>query len=120
AEVYEVALAVRDVGAAVAYAPHPRVVVEPPRHLNIRAAHADAVGVDAGEVRLAADARAEAAVERVIPDVQLPRGGRVGGGDEVHHALGHVNDVLVRADAVEGRHLVVRQLVGLDLEAPAR
>ena len=32
------------------------------------------------------------------------------GGDEIDGVVGHVDDVLVGADAVERRHLVVRQL----------
>ncbi len=45
--------------------------------LDVDPAQADALAVDAGEVGLAADPGPIAAIERVIPDVELPGGGRV-------------------------------------------
>ena len=73
-----------------------------------------------GKVGLAADLGPIAAVERVIPDVELPRGRGVDGRDEVDRVVHHVDDVLVGADAVERRDLVGGKLVVGDLEAPAR
>ena len=87
--------------------------------LHVRPAQADALAVDAGEVGLAADPAAVAAVERVIPDVQFPGGRRVDRRDEVDRVVDHVDDVFVGADAVERRDLVVRQLVGVASAAPS-
>ncbi len=94
-----------------------RLVLRP--ELHVAAAQADALAVDAGEIGLAADAAGVAAVERVIPDVQLPDDGRIDRRDEVAGVVHDVDDVLVGADAVERRHLVGRQLVAGDLQAPA-
>ena len=77
-EVDQVALAVGDVGAALLDPLDPAVEVElAVVELDVDPAQADALAVDAGEVGLAADPAAVAAVERVIPDVQLPDGRRV-------------------------------------------
>ena len=72
-EIDQVARAVADVVAARADAFAPVVVSRACRQLHVAAAEADALAVDARKIRLAADARAEAGVERVIPDVQFPR-----------------------------------------------
>src|SRR5690606_28286355 len=66
-----------------------------------------------------ADTAGIAAVERVVPDVQLPDAGRIDGRDEVAGVVHDVHDVLVGADAVEGRHFVGGQFVGGDFQAPA-
>src|SRR5207247_1474891 len=82
---------------------------------------ADAAVVDAGKICFAADPRAEADVQRVIPDAQLRHRRRIDGGDEVDHArMRDVDDVFVGANAVERRHLEARYVVVLYLQAPAR
>ena len=48
------------------------VVAEAAVKFDIGAAEADALAVDAGEIGLTADAGAEAGVEGVVPDVELP------------------------------------------------
>ena len=54
---------------------------------------------------------AEADVERVVPDVQLPHVRRVARRDEVDRVrLSDVDDEFVGTDAVEAGHLVVGQL----------
>ena len=68
--------------------------------VDVAAAQADALAVDAGEIGLAADPAAVAAVERVIPHVQFPHGRRVHRRDEVAQVVRHVHDVFVGADAV--------------------
>ena len=52
----------------------------------------------------------------MIPDVQLVEKRRVGGRDEIDDVVRDVHDVLVRADAVEVRHVVVGQLLRLNGE----
>ncbi len=78
------------VAAAVAQPVDPAVVVERLvlGQLDVGAAQADALAVDAGKVGLAADPGGVAAVERVIPDVQLPDGRRVDGRDEIARRRG--------------------------------
>ena len=72
------ALAVGDVRPALLDPLAPAVEVElAVVELDVDPAQADALAVDAGEVGLAADLGAVAAVERVVPDVQLPGGRRV-------------------------------------------
>ena len=80
-------------------------------NFDINPAEADFVAVDAGEIRLAADLRPEAAIQRVIPDVEFPDARRIDGGDEIAHIMGDGDDVLVRPDAVELGHRVIGQLV---------
>src|SRR5262249_59163466 len=82
AKINQVAPAVRNVSAPIAHALGPPVVVEF-IEFDVAAAESDAFPVDAREIGLAADARAEAGVERVVPDVQLPRRWRVNGRDEI-------------------------------------
>src|SRR4029450_13713922 len=89
-------------------------VIEFSIELYVRASDADFLAIDAWEIGLAADSRAESHVERVIPDVQLPDVRRVDGGHEIHgwnrpavrtrNLVRHIDDVLVRADAVEWGH----------------
>ena len=105
AEVDQVALAVGRRRSVRCGCPPPSDRSRARIELDVAAAQSDAVAVDAREVGLAADAGAEARVERVVPDVQLPRRRRVDGGDEVDGVVRHVDDVLVGADAVEARHL---------------
>ena len=119
-EFHEMTLAVADVVAAESNAFAPGVILELAIELHVAATEADLLAVDAGEVGLAADARAESGVERVIPDVQLPGVRRVDGGHEIdgRHELAiragnlvsDVHDVFIRADAVELRQAVVREL----------
>src|SRR5262249_51628915 len=114
------ALAVADVAAALLDALGPGIEVELAVQVDVATAQADALAVDAGEVRLATDARAVAAVEGVVPGIQLPDRRRVYRRDEVAHAVGHVHQVLVGADAVHRRHRVAGQVPGwADVEAPA-
>ena len=76
AEVDEVAPAVADVGPAFLDPLAPAVEIEPAVvELDVDPAQSHALAVDAGEIGLAADPRAEAAIERVIPDVELPGSG---------------------------------------------
>ena len=50
----------------------PTVVIEFPIQFNVGPAQSDALPVNAGEVGLAADPRAETDIQSVIPDVQFP------------------------------------------------
>src|SRR5262249_14858588 len=88
--------------------------------LDVDPAQAHALTVNAREVRLAADPGPVAAVERVVPDVELPGGRRVDRRDEVDHIVHHVDDIFVRADAVERGYLIAREVGILDLQAPPR
>src|SRR5262245_2751178 len=124
------AAAVADVVAAAPDAFAPVRVIEFSIELYVRAPDADFLAIDAREIGLATDSRAEAHVERVIPDVQLPDVRRVDGGHEIHgwnrpavpirNLVRHIDDVLVRADAVEWGNDVVRQLRRVHLEAESR
>src|SRR5262249_33548002 len=106
--------------AAVLDALHPVVEHQLFAQVDVTAADPDALAVDAREVGLAADAAGVAAVQRVVPDVQLPDRRRVHRGDEVAHAVADVHDVLGGADAVHGRHDVVGQLArAADVQPPA-
>src|SRR5262245_38559496 len=118
-EIHQVALAVRNVSAPVAHAFDPTVVAQL-IELDITAAQAHALAINAGEIGLAADARTEAGVERVIPDVQLPRRWRVDGRNEIYGVMRHVDNVFVRADAVEPRQFVIGQGGALRLQPPTR
>ena len=68
-ELHEMTVAIAHIIAADADGFTPSVVIQPTIQLHIRAAQAYALTVDAGEIRLPADARAVADVQRVIPDV---------------------------------------------------
>src|SRR5262249_38762012 len=76
-EVHQVALAVADVAAPLLDALGPVLEAQLARHVHVTAPDPHALAIDAGEVRLPADATAVADVQRVIPDVQLPDRGRV-------------------------------------------
>src|SRR5262249_19093955 len=79
---------------------------------DVDAAEADFVAIDAGKIGLATDSRGHAAVQRVIPGVQLPDSGCIDGGNEIAHAVDRIDDELVSPNAIEGRHRIVGQFVG--------
>ena len=120
-EIHEVALAIAHIGAAGADAFTPGIIIEPAVEFHIGAAQTHALAVDAGEVGFAADACAEAGVEGVIPNVQLPGVWRVDHGHEIDRwyqlairprdLVGDVDDVFAGTDAIEGRHDVVWQFI---------
>ncbi len=122
--------AVADVVTSLADAFAPGVKGQLAIELDVGAAEADPLAVDAREIGLAADAGAEAAVQGVVPDVEFPRVGGVDGGDEIDgwnlfavrslDGVGDVHDVLVGADPIVGRDLVVGEFVARDAEPPAR
>ena len=70
-EVHEMTEAVRHVAAALAHAFAPRVVIQALWQVHVRTTATDAIVGDARKIGLAADPGAIAAVEGVIPDVQL-------------------------------------------------
>src|SRR2546426_4026651 len=54
--------------------------------------------------------RAEPDVQRLVPDVELPKVGCIHGGDKVDGVgVGHVHDIFIGADAVEPGHVIVRR-----------
>ena len=115
------AAAVADVGPAFLDALAPAVEIEPAVfELDVDSPQADALAVNTGKIGLAADPRAKAAIQGVIPDVQLPRSRRVHRRQEIDCVVHHVHDVFIGADAVEGRNLVGRNRVGRGLQSPAR
>ena len=114
AEVKDVAAAVPEVGVTVRKAFEPRAVAAVAlwalRQMNVGASAAYALVSDAREVGFAGEGRAEAAVQRVIPEVELGEGPKVATRKKVHGpGKGDVHQELVRAHAVERRHDVVRQ-----------
>ena len=105
------------VAAAVLQAQHPVIKVELLLlllgiELDVDSAQSDAVPVDAREIGLATDAALVAAVERVIPAVELPDARRIDRRDEIAHVVDDIDDIFIRANAVERRHGIIRQLVG--------
>ena len=113
--------AITTVTSPVAKAFKPTVVIEwfVHRHLDIHPSEADAFSIDAREISLAANASRKSAVEGVVPDVQLPHGWGVYSRDEVANGMSDVNNVLIRTDTIERRHLKSRQALGGNLQAPA-
>ena len=69
--------------------------------LDVHAAQTNFFTVDAWEVGLAANLGSIAAVERVIPDIELPGGWRVDARNKVDGVVHDVDDVFVGADAVD-------------------
>src|SRR6266478_1278566 len=63
---------------------NPSQTYERPSRMPATQAHL--IAIDARKIGLAAQPRGHAAVERVIPDVQLPHGRRIDRGDKVAHA----------------------------------
>ena len=113
------ALAVRHVAAAVAQAGQPLLVRQAALDGAVGPSQADAAVVDARKIGLAADAGAQPDVQGVIPDAQLRHRRRIDGRDEVHGIrVGDIDDVLVGADAVEGRHLEAGHRAILYFETP--
>ena len=129
-ELHQVAPAIADVVSALSNALAPLVVIEFAIEFDIRPANPDPLAIDARKVRLATDARAEAGVQRLVPDIQFPNRGRVHHRKEIDgghrfavgagHFVGHIHDVFIGADAVEFGHVVIRQLAAFDLQTPAR
>src|SRR6266478_6988821 len=114
------ALAVADIGPAQLDSLGPSVEIELTVEVHIAPAQADALAINARKIGLAANPAAVAAIERVIPDVQLVNRRRVHGGDEVAHAVRNVDQVLIGADAVHRGHDIVGQFSRrADVKAPA-
>src|SRR5262249_35574619 len=98
----------------------PGLEIELAVEVDVAAAQAHTLAVDAWKIRLSTDPAAEAAVERVIPDVQLPDRRRIHRRDEVAGVVGDVHEVIVGHDAAHGRNDVVGQFAGWPgIEAPA-
>src|SRR5262249_52391906 len=111
---------VADVAAPLLDALGPGVEFEFAVEVDVAASEPDALAVDAREIGLAADPAAVAAIQRVIPSVQLPDGRRVHGGNEIASIVSNVDEVFVGPDAVHRRNNVVRQFARrTDIEAPA-
>ena len=120
AEVHKVALAFGDVAAARADGVQPGAVAERPRDFGVDAALPHAAVGDAGEIGLAGDPRAEPDVQRLVPDVELPKVGCIHGRYEVDRVgVSHVHDIFIGADAVEPGHLIVRQVARFHRQSPA-
>src|SRR6185437_4649433 len=120
-EIEQMAQPITAVAAAVANAVGPGIVVQRlfGIELYVAAAQADPILVNAGKVRFAADSRGKATIQRVIPDIHLPREWRVDGRNEVASSVNGVDDELIGADAVEAGHLVIGNLLALRLQSPA-
>ena len=119
-EVHQMALPIRDVVAAGFHRIDPFSIRQATVDLRIRARQANLVISDTGEIRLAADPRPEAGIQRVIPDVQLPDVRCIPGRNEIDRVgMRHVDDELVGADAVERRYFVVRQRAAARLQPPS-
>src|SRR5215217_3469868 len=110
---------VRDVRASVAYTTHPVVVVQRAGKLNIRSAQTHSMRSDTRKIRFPAKPRAKTTVECVIPDVKFPNRRSVYCRDEIDGIVSNVNYKFVRANPIERRHFIIRQLVCFNFEAPA-
>src|SRR5579872_3755973 len=88
-KIQDVAQSVAAITATIFESLDPRVVSEPliGTQLDINAPQPDLVAVNARKVGFAADSRRHAAVESVIPDVELPDWRRVDRRDEVAGAI---------------------------------
>src|SRR5262249_4609677 len=93
AEIDRMTFAIRHIRAATANAVHPGVKSQLIVEFDIATSQTDSLAVDAGEIGLAADAGAETAIERVIPDVEFPYRRRIYGRNEVNRAMRNVRDV---------------------------
>jgi len=113
--IHQVRRPVADVTTAVGDRKDPFLEGQFAVHLRVDPADADAFARNAGEVGLAAGADAEAAVQHVVPHRPLGVTGRVHRADEIDRGDGltvrpgdlvrRVDDELVGADAVVGRHV---------------
>src|SRR5690606_8108773 len=114
AKIEQMAHAVTGVAAPGFDAVAPRIEIElrSGRKLYVASSESDALAVDAGKIGFAADARADAAIEHMIPYIQLPDGGGIDGGNKIALAGGTGDDEFVGADSVERRHRVVGKRVG--------
>src|ERR1051326_195795 len=122
------ASAIADIVAAGADTLAPLVVIELAIKFYIGAPESNLFAVNAGKIGFAANARAIADIQSLIPHIQLPNIRRV------HHRkkidcgqrlavrpgqlMGYINNVFVRADAIERWNNVIGQRTGLHLEAP--
>src|SRR5881628_1709237 len=99
--------AVTDVTASSLDSFDPVVEIQFAVEVNIAATQADALAVDTREVGLAADTCAIAAIQGVVPDIELPIRWRIDRRDEVAGAVGDVHEVFIGADAVHHRQDVI-------------
>src|ERR1043166_499701 len=114
------AAAIADIIASLSNAFAPGIEIEFIVELYVRAAEADALAVDAWKIGLAANARAEADVESLIPHVQFQNVRRGHQGKQIYgwngfavgpfDLVGDINDVFVCANAIKRRDVVSRQL----------
>src|SRR3954447_21223025 len=86
----------------------------------ITASKTHALTVDAWEIRLAADARPIADVERVIPRIEFPSVGRIHRGVDIGETVRDSNHIFIGPDAIERRNLITRKLLFFERQAPAR
>ena len=112
------ALAVGNVVAAFADALDPVSVIHLSALAHIASAKPYALPVDTRKIRLPADARAVARIQRVIPDIEFPGIRCIDGGYEIDQILGDTHDVFVGADAVERRNFIRGKLFPLDRQTP--
>src|SRR5262252_4847410 len=106
-EVHEVTLPVRRITPPFPESLQPTCKREFVVNFHITPANANAAVIDTWEICLAADARAEADIQSVIPDVQFCRIWSVNAGNEVDSIrVSHIHDVLIRADTVKRGHLI--------------
>ena len=112
AELEDMREAVATVAAAILDPLHPGIEIErlPLVELHVDPPQPHPVTVDAGEVGLAADPRREAAIECVVPNVELPHRWRVDGREKIAHAGRRRDNVLIGADPVEAGHGVIGEL----------
>src|SRR5262249_47785615 len=87
---------------------------------HVDSAQANLFTIDTGEIGFATDLGSIAAVQRVVPDVELPGGWCVDAGDEIDGVMHDVDNVFVGADAVVWGHVVAGQLEVVGFEPPTR
>jgi len=129
-KLHQMRFAIADVIATAMNPFAPLVIIEFAVELHIRSTEPNFLSIYAWEVRLAADARAEANIESLIPHIQFPNVRRVAHGEKIdrgsqlsirtRHLMRHINNIFVGTDAAERRDDVVRQLVRFHFESPTR
>ena len=101
------------VASAIADTGDPRIVGQGfvLRQFHVNATKSNTFSVDTWKVGFAANATRVTAIEGVVPNVELPDRRGIDGGDEIANIVDNVDNVFVRSNTIEGRHIVVGELV---------
>ena len=112
-------LTIRDIRTPIANSVHPVFIIHFIVKLHVDPTQPDPFTVNTGEIRLTANVTAKATIQRVVPNIELPRERCVHSGDEIHGIVHNVDHVFISTDPVKGRHFVIGQLIRLPIQPPA-